>query len=594
MTRTTAAPRPSSLAAVALAGCGITDPYTHPRGAQRHDDPARTHATTATSPIPASHRRPTRPRRPRAASPPARHRAGAATPRQALRLYTRLYVNWTATTIGAHQRQLAAISQGTARAAALQAAASYSRDTELKNSHVVEHRGDRVDRRRAGPGARPVGDRHQRAHHRQRRLHRPARRRARHLRPRHPHPPRLGHRPMVTAKLNQRQHLARRRRGGHRRDARRRPGRDPRPHDRGIDAAAPDAHRQPRRLLAILADNVRVLAAPFLLWLLGLPGPASAAAPATPLILARHRGERDPGRDRARPLAEPAHPVHAAAAARMGRADPRRQRLAGRSGPPPRHDSTSPSWPPSLPSLLLAAAALETWCTPHRHCDRASPADRPLTRSRIGPCRVGGRGLPAPRILRRRRPGRCKVARSLPLTPFGSARPKPGADRAPSTTPTPTRRDHHMNSVTLTGSLTADPDCAAPPTDRSPASASRSSGPARTAKTRAPTTSTSPSSDATPRPSPSTSPRAARSPSTAACTTPNGTPTTAAARSSRSSPATSSSSTPARPTTTAPARRRGRSRHPRRLLSARKGLAGRPRQRASRHKPHPPDTEEQP
>jgi hypothetical protein len=63
--------------------------------------------------------------------------SGAATRRQALRLYARLYVNWTSKTIGAHQRQLAAISQGTARAAALQAAASYSHDAELETRHVA-------------------------------------------------------------------------------------------------------------------------------------------------------------------------------------------------------------------------------------------------------------------------------------------------------------------------------------------------------------------------------------------------------------------------------------------------------------------------
>jgi len=62
---------------------------------------------------------------------------GAATPRQALRLYARLYINWTATTIVAQQRHLAAISQGTARAAALQAAASYRRDPELERSRVA-------------------------------------------------------------------------------------------------------------------------------------------------------------------------------------------------------------------------------------------------------------------------------------------------------------------------------------------------------------------------------------------------------------------------------------------------------------------------
>ncbi len=129
---------PVFAAAVALAGCGISDPYTHhavhssattsaPRAGATSGtftDPSEpapsTPATTAASGVTAG------------TSP-----SGAATPRQALSLYARLYITWTATTIGAHQRQLAAISQGTARAAALQAAASYSRDPELEHSRVT-------------------------------------------------------------------------------------------------------------------------------------------------------------------------------------------------------------------------------------------------------------------------------------------------------------------------------------------------------------------------------------------------------------------------------------------------------------------------
>jgi hypothetical protein len=129
---------PALFASVALTGCGITDPYTHhavhsstATSARRADattgtvtdpsePPPATPTTTAASGVTAS-----------------TSTSGAATARQALRLYTRLYINWTATTIGAHQRQLAAMSQGTARAAALQAAASYSRDPELEHSRVA-------------------------------------------------------------------------------------------------------------------------------------------------------------------------------------------------------------------------------------------------------------------------------------------------------------------------------------------------------------------------------------------------------------------------------------------------------------------------
>jgi hypothetical protein len=124
-------------AAVALTGCGIADPYTR--------DSARS-GTTAASRVGATTGTVTDPSEPPLSQPATTassgvttgtSSSGAGTARQALRLYTRLYINWTATTIGAHQRQLAAISQGTARAAALQAAASYGHDVELKNSQVV-------------------------------------------------------------------------------------------------------------------------------------------------------------------------------------------------------------------------------------------------------------------------------------------------------------------------------------------------------------------------------------------------------------------------------------------------------------------------
>jgi len=125
-------------AAVALAGCGITDPYTHnPVQSSTVTSAVRAGATAGTVTDP-SEPAPSRPTTTAASGVTAGTSTfGAATPRQALRLYARLYINWTATTIGAHQRQLAAISQGTARAAALQAAASYSRDPKLEHSRVA-------------------------------------------------------------------------------------------------------------------------------------------------------------------------------------------------------------------------------------------------------------------------------------------------------------------------------------------------------------------------------------------------------------------------------------------------------------------------
>lgn len=127
------------LPAAVVAGCGITNPYT-PNHA------TTTHAQHANTTAPVAAAKGTDPSEP----PPSKttttatsgvtagnSASGAEMPRQALRLYWRLYVNWTAKTIEARQRRLAALSQGTARAAALQAAASYSRDPELEHSHVA-------------------------------------------------------------------------------------------------------------------------------------------------------------------------------------------------------------------------------------------------------------------------------------------------------------------------------------------------------------------------------------------------------------------------------------------------------------------------
>lgn len=125
-------------ASVALAGCGITDPYSHHAvHSSTATSTPRAGATTGTVTDP-SEPAPSEPTTTADSGVTAGTSSpGAATARQALRLYALLYINWTATTIAAHQRQLAAMSQGTARAAALQAAASYSRDPELEHSRVA-------------------------------------------------------------------------------------------------------------------------------------------------------------------------------------------------------------------------------------------------------------------------------------------------------------------------------------------------------------------------------------------------------------------------------------------------------------------------
>lgn len=123
------------LGASALAGCGMTDPYS----------PSRPTATPSTTPTtasvtdadPAPERGGTIPASARAAQSRVTAGAACATQRAALERYARLYVNWAAHDVVAIQRQLAELSTGQARAQALQAAASYTRDQTLARSGVA-------------------------------------------------------------------------------------------------------------------------------------------------------------------------------------------------------------------------------------------------------------------------------------------------------------------------------------------------------------------------------------------------------------------------------------------------------------------------
>jgi hypothetical protein len=63
--------------------------------------------------------------------------AGRPTPTSALARYAHLYVNWTASDVADHETKLASISLGSARAQALQAAASYRHDSTLSRSEVA-------------------------------------------------------------------------------------------------------------------------------------------------------------------------------------------------------------------------------------------------------------------------------------------------------------------------------------------------------------------------------------------------------------------------------------------------------------------------
>jgi len=138
---------PFVAAALTIAGCGITDPYqtSSPRR-QTAATPAAmpsttTSASTAQDPSdlpPGSHApAPTIPPSAAAAQNKLAASAGEPSPQAALERYAQLYTNWTSSTLGAIQRELASISLDQARAQALQAAASYTNDTVLQHSKVA-------------------------------------------------------------------------------------------------------------------------------------------------------------------------------------------------------------------------------------------------------------------------------------------------------------------------------------------------------------------------------------------------------------------------------------------------------------------------
>ena len=127
-------------AAVALAGCGLTDPYTTKQPSKsvpNSTTTSTTKSTVATDADPAPERGGTIPASARATQSKLAPSAGEPSPESALERYARLYVNWSAPTVAADQRELAAISVDQARAQALQAAASYAQDQTLQRSGVA-------------------------------------------------------------------------------------------------------------------------------------------------------------------------------------------------------------------------------------------------------------------------------------------------------------------------------------------------------------------------------------------------------------------------------------------------------------------------
>jgi hypothetical protein len=127
---------PAGLAASAvLAGCGLANPYA----TTTTDTASRT--TISASPTTIDHD--PQPERGGAIPSSAEHRQDTAsvsaarrTPGAALAHYADLYINWTASGVTATETVLASVSVGSARAEALQAAASYRHDNTLLKSQV--------------------------------------------------------------------------------------------------------------------------------------------------------------------------------------------------------------------------------------------------------------------------------------------------------------------------------------------------------------------------------------------------------------------------------------------------------------------------
>lgn len=108
--------------ALALVGCGVSDPYQHPA----HATSDATSSTTSTSP--------TNPTTTLAAGSTSASNAVAV-----IRRYTMLSIDWTSRTLAARQRRLEGLATAGARAQAAQTAASYGTGSSLQHSRVANH-----------------------------------------------------------------------------------------------------------------------------------------------------------------------------------------------------------------------------------------------------------------------------------------------------------------------------------------------------------------------------------------------------------------------------------------------------------------------
>jgi hypothetical protein len=126
------------LAAIAVGGCGIGDPY---QSAHHNTSTASTATSTSNTPPdngdPAPERNGTIPKSAQAAQSQLAADAAQPTPQAALGRYARIYLDWTTPRVVAIQHELASLSLGQARALAQQAAATAGRDTQLQAGQIA-------------------------------------------------------------------------------------------------------------------------------------------------------------------------------------------------------------------------------------------------------------------------------------------------------------------------------------------------------------------------------------------------------------------------------------------------------------------------
>jgi len=172
--------------------------------------------------------------------------------------------------------------------------------------------------------------------------------------------------------------------------------------------------------LGILQNNLRVLAAPYLLGILGFPRHRVARRAGDLLVLALAAGSTVPvgielARWRGRLLPYlPQLPVEWAALTVSVSAWLLIRTMSARYRQIVMRAAVSVA-------LLAVAAGLETWCTPRRSVRTAVSQTAGGVRDRA--CLVGGGGGWRPALCAAAGPRRCKVARSLSLALLGSARP---------------------------------------------------------------------------------------------------------------------------------------------------------------------------